>query len=72
MNRVLLLLLLLVATACSSREERARQAADFRQRRDSLLTTEVVRALQPHTAVGRLIYDRPVDLSRDSLRAKQP
>lgn len=66
------LLLLLIATACSSREERARQAVEFRQARDSLLTTEVVRALQPHTSVGRLIYDSPTGLARDSMRVDRP
>lgn len=69
MSRVLLLVL--IATACSSREERAQQAAEFRQARDSLLTTEVVRALQPHTSVGRLIYDLPTELARDSVRVNR-
>lgn len=70
MNR--LLLFFLIASACSSREERSRQAAEFRQARDSLLSAEVVRALKPPAAVGRLIYERPADLSYDSLRVKRP
>jgi hypothetical protein len=67
-----LLLLLLLAAACSSREDRARQAAQFQQSRDSLQSGEVVKALQPPAAVGRLIYDRPADLSYDSLLVKRP
>ena len=66
------LLLLLVAAACTSSEERARQAAEFRRSRDSLLTTEVVKSMQPPGPAGRLIYDRPADLSYDSLRVKRP
>jgi len=67
-----LLLFILFASACSSREERARQAAAFRQSRDSLLSAEVVKALQPPASVGRLIYERPADLSYDSLVVKRP
>ena len=67
-----LLLFLLIATACSFGEERARQAAEFRQARDSLLSAEVVKALQPPASVGRLIYERPADLSYDSLVVKRP
>ena len=67
-----LVLVILIAPACSSREERARQAAEFRQARDSLLSTEVVKALQPPASVGRLIYERPTDLSYDSLLVKRP
>lgn len=70
MNRALLLLV--VAVACSSKEERARQAADFRQSRDALLSAEVVKAAQSSASVGRLIYERPADLSYDSLRVKRP
>ena len=66
------LLSLVLAAACSSPEERARQSAEFQQSRDSLLTTEVVRALQPPAAMDRLIYERPADLSYDSLRVKPP
>ena len=59
---------LVVAAACSpSESERARQ----RQARDSLLTTEVVKALVTPTSTGRLIYEPPVDLSYDSLRVKR-
>ena len=59
---------LVVAAACSpSVSERARQ----RQARDSLLTTEVVKALVTPTSTGRLIYEPPVDLSYDSLRVKR-
>lgn len=59
---------LAVAAACSpSESERARQ----RQARDSLLTTEVVKALVTPTSTGRLIYEPPVDLSYDSLRVKR-
>lgn len=64
MNRALLVVL--VIAACSSTEERARQASVLRQARDSLMTAEVVRALQPITVSGRLIYDPPVRLSLDS------
>ena len=70
MNR--LLVFILVAAACSSSEERARQAAQFRQGRDSLLSADVVKALQPPASVGRLIYERPADLSYDSLLVKRP
>jgi hypothetical protein len=66
------LLLIVVVAACSSREERTRQAAEFRQARDSLLSTEVVKALQPPATVGRLIYEMPADLSYDSLLVKRP
>lgn len=65
-------LLIAVAAACSSREERARQAAEFRQARDSLLSAEVVKALQPPASGERLIYERPADLSYDSLLVKRP
>jgi uncharacterized lipoprotein len=67
-----MLLLIAVVAACSSREERARQAAEFRQARDSLLSAEVVKALQPPASVGRLIYEPPADLSYDTLRVKRP
>ena len=70
MSRALSLVLVIVA--CSSQEERTRQAAEFRQARDSLLSAEVVNALQPPAAVGRLIYERPSDLSYDSLLVKRP
>lgn len=66
------LLLALFAMACSSGEERARQAADVRQARDSLLSADVVKSLQTPPSVGRLIYERPADLSYDSLRVKRP
>jgi len=67
-----MLLVVAVVTACTSREERARQAAEFRQARDSLLSAEVVKALQPPASVGRLIYETPADLSYDSLLVKRP
>jgi hypothetical protein len=67
-----MLLLIAVVAACSSREERARQAAEFRQARDSLLSAEVVKALQPPASVGRLIYEPPADLSYDTLLVKRP
>lgn len=61
------------AVACSASEpERARQADERRQARDSVLTSDVVQALQTPTSPGRLIYDRPTDLSYDSLRLKRP
>ena len=66
------LLIVLFALACSSKEERARQAADFRQARDSLLSAEVVKSLESPESVGRLIYERPADLSYDSLKVKRP
>ena len=66
------LLLIALATACSSRDEHARQAAEFKQARDSLLSAEVVKALQPPASVGRLIYERPADLSYDSMLVKRP
>jgi uncharacterized lipoprotein len=67
-----MLLLIAVVAACSSREERTRQAAEFRQSRDSLLSAEVVKALQPPASVSRIIYDPPADLSYDSLLVKRP
>ena len=70
MKRALALLVALVA--CTSKSERVREATEFKQSRDSLLTTEVVTALQPPASVGRIIYDHPVDLSYDSLRVKRP
>jgi hypothetical protein len=66
------LLLIAIAVACSSPADRDRQAAAFRQARDSLLMAEVVRALQPPASVGRLIYERPADLSYDSLLVNRP
>jgi hypothetical protein len=60
------LILLFISAACSSSEERTRQAAEHRQSLVSLRATEVVRALQPQTSVGRLVYDQPVDLAGDS------
>jgi hypothetical protein len=65
--------LVVVAIACTGSEsERARQAAERREARDSLLTTEVVESLKTPTSAGRLIYERPADLSYDSLRLKRP
>ena len=61
--------LLLIVAACSpSDSERARH----RQARDCLLSGEVVMALVTHSSTGRLIYERPADLSYDSLRVKRP
>ena len=70
MNRAILMLV--CAAACSSGSERTRQAAELRQERDSLLSADVVKALQPIAATGRLIYDRPTDLSYDSMLVKRP
>lgn len=69
MSRVILFIL--TAAACS-REDSTREAAEFRQARDSLLSAEVVKSLQPPASVGRLIYERPADLSYDSLLVKRP
>lgn len=66
------LLLLIVVISCTPSEERARQAVEVRQSRDSLLTTEVVQSLKSPTSTGRLIYERPTDLSSDSLKLKRP
>ena len=66
------LLVLLVVMACATSEERSRQAAQLRQSRDSLLTTEVVQSSKSPTSTGRLIYERPTDLSYDSLLVKRP
>jgi hypothetical protein len=60
---------LLVLAACRPNES---EVARHRQARDSLLTTEVVKALVTPTSTGRLIYEPPVDLSYDSLRLKRP
>lgn len=65
-------IVVLIALACSSAEERARQAAEWKQLRDSLLSAEVVTSLQSPASVGHLIYDRPADLSYDSLRVTRP
>lgn len=65
-------LLLAVVVACANESERARQVGDYRLRRDSLLTAEVVQALLPQTTTNRLIYAPPTDLSYDSLRVKRP
>jgi hypothetical protein len=67
------LLLIVVVVACTtSAEERGDQAAARQATRDSLLTTEVVQALQTPASAGRLIYEPPADLSYDSLRVKRP
>ena len=64
------LLLIVVAVAgCTSKAERAREVAAFKQSRDSLLTTEVVKSLQTPATI---IYDPPTDLSYDSLLIKRP
>jgi hypothetical protein len=67
-----ILLIAVALAACTSKAERAREVMVFRQSRDSLLSTDVVKALQPPAAVGRLIYERPADLSYDSLLVKRP
>jgi hypothetical protein len=67
------LFLIVVVVACTtSEEERAHQAAARQAIRDSLLTAEVVQALVTPTSAGRLIYERPADLSYDSLRVMRP
>jgi hypothetical protein len=66
------LLLIATAAACSSAEERSRQAAEFREARDAVKSAEVVKALQSPVSAGRLIYERPADLSYDSLLVKRP
>lgn len=67
------LFLVVFVVACSASEsERARQAAERREARDSVFTTDVVQALVSPTSAGRLIYERPIDLSYDSLRVKRP
>lgn len=67
------LFLIVAAVACSTSESaRARQAAERKQARDSLLASDVVQALQTPASAGRLIYERPADLSYDSLRVKRP
>lgn len=72
MSRLLALIVVIACTACTASDERARQAAEMRQSRDSVLTTEVVQSLKNPTTTGRLIYERPVDLSYDSLKLKRP
>jgi hypothetical protein len=64
--------LVLAALACVSESDRTRQAAAHREARDSLRTTDVVQALTTPKSTGRLIYERPVDLSYDSLKVKRP
>ena len=60
------------AVGCAASEtERTRQTAERRQARDSVLKTGVVESLKPPASTGRLIYDRPADLSYDSLRLKR-
>jgi hypothetical protein len=67
------ILAMLVTIACTASDsERARAAAEHRQTRDSVLGMEVVQSLKTLTSTGRLIYERPVDLSYDSLRVKRP
>jgi hypothetical protein len=67
-NRRVIIFVLVVA--CGRDSAQARQ--DVQIRRDSTLSGTVVKALATPTAPGRLIYDRPVDLSSDSLRVKRP
>lgn len=65
--------LIIVAVACTSSEsERASQATERRQAHESLLTDEVVLSLRTAPSPGSLIYERPADLSYDSLRVKRP
>ena len=66
-------LFLAAAVSCASSEtERARQTAERKSAHDSLLSAEVVQSLKTPTSTGRLIYERPVDLSFDSLQVKRP
>lgn len=66
-------LILVAAVACApSESDRARQATERTLARDSLLTAEVVQSLKTPTSTGRLIYERPPDLSFDSLQVKRP
>ena len=65
--------LIVVAMACTASDsDRSSQVAARRQARDSLLTAEVVQSLVTPTSSGRLIYERPADLSYDSLRVNRP
>lgn len=67
------LALLVLAAACATSEsERTRQASDRQAARESMRAAEVVQALVTSTSAGRLIYDRPADLSYDSLQMKRP
>lgn len=66
-------ILVITALACTiSASKHARQAAERRQARDSLLAAEVVQALKTPISPSRIIYERPADLSYDSLRVKRP
>jgi hypothetical protein len=66
-------LLMLVTVACTASDsERAHQLAQRQPSHDSLLTAEVVQTLLTPISQGRLIYERPADLSYDSLRVKRP
>jgi hypothetical protein len=64
--------LVIVLGCAASGSDRASETAARRRAHDSLLTTEVVQSLKTPASVGRLIYDRPTDLSYDSLRLKRP
>jgi hypothetical protein len=67
------LFLIVVAMACTASDsERTRQAAERRQAGDSVLTMQVVQSLMTPASPARLIYERPADLSYDSLRVKRP
>lgn len=66
------LLLAVALVGCTSKAERVREIEAVRQSRDSLLTADVVKSLQPPAAIGRLIYERPADLSYDSLLVTRP
>ena len=66
-------IVMLLAVACTTSEsERARHVLERSQSRDSLRTTEVVQSLMTSTSPGRLIYERPANLSYDSLPLKRP
>ena len=65
------LYVIVVVLACSSGDSEG-TATEHRQSQDSLLATEVVQALVTPASAGRLIYERPADLSYDSLRLKRP
>ena len=68
MSRLLVLLAVMACTASESEQT----AAEQQQSRESLLTSGVVQSLVTPASAGRLIYERPADLSYDSLRVKRP
>jgi hypothetical protein len=65
--------IILLVVACSTNQaERSQQIAERRQTRDAVLLAPVVESAKTPTSVGRLIYERPADLSYDSMRVKRP